>query len=303
MELLPTFGVNSEPSREEFVRKLRCENSAEQVRCLRQLLFEDALRKNLADVGDVLVTRKKLNAGKSVAEKHAEDVWSLCCAIRRGESVPRILLKNGKRGKEEWVKSQSGQRQKKSGTDCYELVEVTQSVGARCQMQVEDVNGMVSSNSGCDVQVKVADAGVARLEIDQCGAASSRKLAGSSCDNVSGCRDRSVFESTVVESINSLQHEVRELRSEVRGLKTTGAVLSQSLSKFKLCCLYVRVQGECGGVDNLGKSKLESLVGCQISQYIHLGNTPFPSYKVKISECDFESAVKVGMSSGCFVAR
>ena len=135
------------------MRNLRCENSAEQVRSLRRLLFEDALRKNLADVGHLLVTRKKMNAGKSVAEKHAEDVWSLSCAIRRGESVPRLLLKNGKRGKEEWVKSQSRQGKKKGGTDCCELLEVTQSVGARCQMLVEDVNGMVSSNSGCDIQV------------------------------------------------------------------------------------------------------------------------------------------------------
>ena len=43
MDLLPSFGVNSELSREEFVRKLRCGNLAEQVRSLRQLLFKDAL--------------------------------------------------------------------------------------------------------------------------------------------------------------------------------------------------------------------------------------------------------------------
>ena len=59
MELLPSFGVNSELSRDEFVRKLRCENSAEQAQRLRQVLFEDAVRRNLADDGDVLVQRKK----------------------------------------------------------------------------------------------------------------------------------------------------------------------------------------------------------------------------------------------------
>ena len=41
-----------------------------------------------------------MNAGKSVVEKHAEDVWSLTCAIRRAEGIPRILLRNGKRRKE-----------------------------------------------------------------------------------------------------------------------------------------------------------------------------------------------------------
>ena len=77
MELLPSFGVNSELSRDEFVRSLRCENLAEQVRSLRQLLFSEAVRLNLADDGDVLVTRKKMNAGKAVVEKHCEDVRSL----------------------------------------------------------------------------------------------------------------------------------------------------------------------------------------------------------------------------------
>ena len=86
-------------------------------------------------------------------------------------------------------------------------------------------------------------------------------------------------------------------------LPTFGVNSELSREEFVRKLIYVRVQGEYGGVDNLGKSKLGFLLGCQISQYIHLGNTPFPSYKVKISECDFESAVKVGMSSGCFVAR
>ena len=74
MELLPSFGVNSELSKDEFVRKLRCENSAEQVQRLRQVLFEDAVRRNLADDGDVLVQKKKMNAGKSIVGKLPEDV-------------------------------------------------------------------------------------------------------------------------------------------------------------------------------------------------------------------------------------
>ena len=78
------------------MRSLRCEKSAEQVRSLRQLLFSEAVRLNLADDGDIVVTRKKMNAGKAVVEKHCEDVWSLSCAIRRDERVLRILLKNGK---------------------------------------------------------------------------------------------------------------------------------------------------------------------------------------------------------------
>ena len=53
----------------------------------------------------------------------------------------------------------------------------------------------------------------------------------------------------------------------------------------------------------IGKSVLEALLGCQISQYVHLVSTPFPSYKVRIRECDVDLAVKVGKSTGCFVAK
>ena len=52
---------------------------------------------------------------------------------------------------------------------------------------------------------------------------------------------KSVFESAVVESINSLRREVGELRSQVLNLKTMGAPSSQTGSGCKWCCLYVRV--------------------------------------------------------------
>ena len=85
--------LNCELSRDEFVRKLRCENSVERVQRLRQVLFEDTVWHNLADNRDVLVQRSKMNAGKLVVEKHAEDVWSLTCTI---EGVACNLLRNGK---------------------------------------------------------------------------------------------------------------------------------------------------------------------------------------------------------------
>ena len=89
-----------------------------------------------------------------------------------------------------------------------------------------------------------------------------------------------------MESINSLRREVGLLQSEVRKLKT-GVASSQTGSGCELCCLYVRVQCESGSDGSrIGKSKLESLLGCQISRYVHLVSTPFPSYKVKIRKCD-----------------
>ena len=59
---------------DEFVGKLKCGCSADQVRALRDYLFEDALKLNLATDGDCLVMRRKSNA-MSVKDKHAEDIW------------------------------------------------------------------------------------------------------------------------------------------------------------------------------------------------------------------------------------
>ena len=51
------------------------------------------------------VERRK-SALKLVAEKHMEDVWELVCAIRERRDVPRVLLRGGKRSKQEWIRTQ-----------------------------------------------------------------------------------------------------------------------------------------------------------------------------------------------------
>ena len=66
MELLPHFGVNSELSKEEFIRRLGRECTADHVRELRLSLFTEAVRKDLADSGDGLVMRKKVGGGKTL---------------------------------------------------------------------------------------------------------------------------------------------------------------------------------------------------------------------------------------------
>lgn len=50
------------------------------------------------------MTRKKVGGGTSVKEKHVEDVWALTGCLRRDESIPRVLLKGGKRSREEWLR-------------------------------------------------------------------------------------------------------------------------------------------------------------------------------------------------------
>ena len=55
MELLLSFGVSTELQKDEFVGKLKCGCSADQVRTLRDYLFEDTLKLNLTSDGDCLV--------------------------------------------------------------------------------------------------------------------------------------------------------------------------------------------------------------------------------------------------------
>ena len=146
MELLPHFGVNGELSKEEFVRRLGRECTADQVRELRLSLFEDAVRKDLADIGDELVQRKKMGGGRSVKEKHIDDSWLLVGAIKRCECVPRILLKNGKRARNDLLKSQAKLREKRSG-EC-QTTDVSKNVRKDAQDEIEDDDGKMLGGAG-----------------------------------------------------------------------------------------------------------------------------------------------------------
>ena len=74
------------------------------VKDLRFALYEDAYGRGLMAVYAPVERRKY--GGKSVKEKHVEDVWELMCAIRDKREVPRTLLRNGKRSRREWLCSQ-----------------------------------------------------------------------------------------------------------------------------------------------------------------------------------------------------
>ena len=53
--------------------------------------------------------------------------------------------------------------------------------------------------------------------------------------------------------------------------------------------------------DHVDKNRFESLLECTVLHYVHLANIPFPSFKVKITESDVQSAIFAGVKSGCFV--
>ena len=162
MELLPHFGVSGELSKEEFVRRLGRECTADQVRELRQSLFEDAVRKDLADIGDDLVQRKKM--GRMVKEKHINDSWLLVGAIKRCECVPRILLKNGKRAKNDVLKSQAKLMEKLNG-EC-QTIDVSENVRNDAEDEMkDDDNGKMLGGAGSGITDQML--GGARQSADQ----------------------------------------------------------------------------------------------------------------------------------------
>ena len=82
MDALVGFRVNSELSRKEFVRRLVRNSTHDELEDLWGALFLEALEKDLANKGDMLVMRRKSGAGKTKKEKHAEDAWTLVGAIQ-----------------------------------------------------------------------------------------------------------------------------------------------------------------------------------------------------------------------------
>ena len=284
MELLPHFGVNSELSREEFGRRLGRECNADQVRELRLSLFEDAVRKQLADGGDELVKRKKVGGGKAVKEKHIEDIWLLVGAIVKCDFVPRILLKNGKRAKDDLVKSQARLRGKRS-VECSTVAGLDLRGGAYDNGKVEDIGRvqLVVGGAGPDAVRNLrgawpdAEGGVGGVvggaRPDTCVSPSEE------------CQD-AVFRSTVIESINALREDVMDLRSELRQMKKTGTPSHHTPDK--LCTAYVRILEGGPEVGHIGKARLESLLACEVPQYVCIKEHPLPSFKVKCTPSQHE---------------
>ena len=105
-----------------------------------------------------------------------------------------------------------------------------------------------------------------------------------------------------MESINALREDVANLRSELGEIKRSGASVSSHRAPGKLCTLYVRVPEGGSEVSHIGKARLESLLDCEVPQYVCIKQLP-PSFKVKILESCLQSAVDSGRRHGCFVDR
>ena len=311
MELLPHFGVSCEHLKDAFVRRLRCDNSEQQICQLRLALFGDAVQKSLADSGDALVKRKKTSAGKSVNEKHIDDIWCLAGAIKRRESVPRVLLRNGKRRKEELLKSQAMTREERVADCVSEVALVTVSA-----VHSSAVHSNGNTTTDCDGFAGVSSATSTAMNRSQNPSdhplentldhpsefsPSNQPVSPSDISENPSVKPSNVFLAKMIESVNILREDVNALRTELRALKISP--LTITTNQTKCCSLYVRLDGR-GSDDPVGKSLLESLLECTVSQYARLSGTPSPSFKVKVLESDAQSALAAGVSKpGCFVAR
>ena len=92
-----------------------------------------------------------------------------------------------------------------------------------------------------------------------------------------------------------------DLRSELRQMKKMGT--SSHHTPDKLCTVYERILEVGPEVGHIGKARLESLLACEVPQYVCIKEHPLPSFKVKIRESCLQSAVESGRRSGCFVDR
>ena len=83
----------------ELERSITRSLSAGSISSIRNDLFSEARESGLTTAGDALVARRKTNGGKTVKGKHASD--------KSKTALPRTLLRNGKRSRDEFTASQA----------------------------------------------------------------------------------------------------------------------------------------------------------------------------------------------------
>ncbi len=82
MDSLRRIGISTELSRSEFIAKFRyvsC-SSRKQTNSLR--ICRNFLSVSLASDNSQLFSRRKIGGGKSVVQKHSDDIWTLVCSIK-----------------------------------------------------------------------------------------------------------------------------------------------------------------------------------------------------------------------------
>ena len=189
-------------------------------------------------------------------EKHIDDIWCLVGANKRCEPVPRVLLRNGKRGKDELQKSQASTKRKRE----------VDGASNDALVPVSAVHGQSNATSDCDVLAVGSNTASTSASVGV-GIANDYPPYPSvnpplnlphypphnpTVENPS-VNPSDVFQAKVIESINILREDFQALRSEVSSLKTTTPTTTTTQTKY--CSLYVRL-ADRESIDHIGKSLL-----------------------------------------------
>ena len=120
------LGLTEQASKSEFLSTLsRLSNDS--LLSLRASVFEACASLDLAPSNIPLVTRRG-TAANPITDKHAGDIWTLTDCLRHKKSVPRVLLRNGKRDKTTHLNFQSSSSQATSMLSCTITADLTSEV-------------------------------------------------------------------------------------------------------------------------------------------------------------------------------
>ena len=138
--------------------------------------------------------------GKSLREKHAEDIWTLVGTIRNHQAVPRVLLRSGKKSKATLEQSQERVRS-----------------AQQCSQDFR------SAESACEAIVSASVASAIGITADGVRASTSpAESDGSLIESivVSGSSSSvgsidSTFKSTILRDINLLRNSITEIQPQL----------------------------------------------------------------------------------------
>ena len=99
-DIITNCGVALNVSKSVFIEQLRT-RSISVLLGIRKSAFSKAISAGLANPKDILVGRKE-SAINPLNIKLSEDIWTIMHSIRNDTIIPRTLLKNGKRSKQEY---------------------------------------------------------------------------------------------------------------------------------------------------------------------------------------------------------
>lgn len=186
MNSLAYYGIDLDATPREMERSIARSIPKSSISKIRSDLFLESKEYGLTTAGDALVTRRKTNGGKTMMEKHIADIYLLVSSIKNRTAIPRTLLRNGKRSKEELTTSQNRHQNVAHFTEPVQSSETSNLMNT-----TPDPQGILP-----DLESTVA---------------TDTFRADNAAENA--------FHSTVVSNINSLRSSVDNLKEEVQMLK------------------------------------------------------------------------------------